>query len=219
MRNRLNSLYSDVLLGIIFVIAAVSLSVTLVLNFKPLFYHDIKTLDIPAQSGFSEEKIKTNYDILIDYNNFWGAKTLEFDDLAMSEEGRIHFEDVKRIFVKIECAAIIFTVLFVVTAYIKLKSGQRRFLLFSGVFAVVLPLIVGAAVALNWQNAFITFHKLAFSNDYWIFYPDKDPVITMLPDAFFMHCAVMIIAMTIFLSAVSVAVYFILKIRSNKNDC
>ncbi len=219
MRNRLNSLYSDVLLGIIFMIAAVSLSVTLVLNFKPLFYHDIKTLDIPAQSGFSEEKIKTNYDILIDYNNFWGAKTLEFDDLAMSEEGRIHFEDVKRIFVKIECAAIIFTVLFVVTAYIKLKSGQRRFLLFSGVFAVVLPLIVGAAVALNWQNAFITFHKLAFSNDYWIFYPDKDPVITMLPDAFFMHCAVMIIAMTIFFSAVSVAVYFILKIRSNKNDC
>ncbi len=219
MRNRLNSLYSDVLLGIIFMIAAVSLSVTLVLNFKPLFYHDIKTLDIPAQSGFSEEKIKTNYDILIDYNNFWGAKTLEFDDLAMSEEGRIHFEDVKRIFVKIEYAAIIFTVLFVVTAYIKLKSGQRRFLLFSGVFAVVLPLIVGAAVALNWQNAFITFHKLAFSNDYWIFYPDKDPVITMLPDAFFMHCAVMIIAMTIFLSAVSVAVYFILKIRSNKNDC
>ncbi len=219
MKNRLNSLYSDALLGIIFMIAAVSLSVTLVLNFKPLFYHDIKALDIPAQSGFSEEKIKTNYDILIDYNNFWGAKTLEFDDLAMSEEGRIHFEDVKRIFVKIEYTEIIFTVLFAVTAYIKLKSGQRRFLLFSGVFAVVLPLIVGAAVALNWQNAFITFHKLAFSNDYWIFYPDKDPVITMLPDAFFMHCAVMIIAMTIFLSAVSVAVYFILKIRSNKNDC
>lgn len=219
MKAKIGFLYSDVLLGIIFMIAAISLSVTLTLNFKPLFYHDIKALDIPAQSGFSEEKIKTNYDILIDYNNFWGAKTLEFDDLAMSEEGRIHFEDVKRIFVKIEYAAIIFTLLFAVTAYGKIKRGQNRFLLFSGIFSVVVPMIVGACVALNWQKAFITFHELVFSNDYWIFYPDKDPVITMLPDAFFMHCAVMIILMTILFSAVSVAVYFILKIRSNKNDC
>lgn len=56
MKAKIGFLYSDVLLGIIFMIAAISLSVTLTLNFKPLFYHDIKALDIPAQSGFSEEK-------------------------------------------------------------------------------------------------------------------------------------------------------------------
>jgi integral membrane protein (TIGR01906 family) len=32
-----------------------------------------------------------------------------------------------------------------------------------------------------------------FRNDYWIFDEATDPVIMILPDAFFLHCAVMII--------------------------
>lgn len=218
IKPKFRLVYSDVLLGFIFMIAAISLSVTLTLNFKPLFYHDIKALGIVSQSGLDEETIKKNYDILINYNNFWGAKTLEFDGLKMSDEGRIHFEDVKKIFVKIEYAAVIFTLMFVFTAYSKLKRGETRFLLYGGIISVTVPIAVGAFVATNWEKAFITFHKLMFTNDYWIFYPDKDPVITMLPDEFFMHSAIMIIATAIFLSAASVATYFILNKRSRKND-
>jgi integral membrane protein (TIGR01906 family) len=217
LKNNVSSICSDVILGLIFMVAAICLSVMVTLNFKPLFYHDISALNIVEESGLSEESIRKNYDILIDYNNFWGADTLEFDGLAMSNEGRIHFEEVKAIFVKIEYAAIIFTIFFAISAVVKLRKKQARFLLFGGIFSVVIPIVVGAFVALNWNWAFITFHHLAFDNDYWIFYPDKDPVITMLPDEFFEHCAIMIIAMTLVLSIISVIVYFVLKKRGKKN--
>ncbi|MDO4459955.1 MAG: TIGR01906 family membrane protein [Clostridia bacterium] len=217
MKNKASSLYSDILTGIIFMIAAISLSVMITLNFKPLFYHDIKALNICESSGLSEEQIRKNYDILIDYNNFWGAEKLEFDGLAMSNEGRIHFEEVKNIFTKLEYMAVIFSLMFIITALLKIKGRNYRFLLFSGISSVVIPAFVGAVLSINWEWTFVTFHKLAFDNDYWIFYPDKDPVITMLPDAFFMHCAIMIVSITVILSLVSTIMYFIL--RRKKHVC
>ena len=64
-------------------------------------------------------------------------------------------------------------------------------------------------IALNWDQVFVTFHKLFFSNDYWIFDPRTDPVITILPDEFFLHCAVMILCMVVCGGAVCLAVYLI----------
>lgn len=42
------------------------------------------------------------------------------------------------------------------------------------------------------------FHKIMFRNDYWLFDEALDPVIKILPDAFFFHCAVMIILLILF---------------------
>lgn len=49
-----------------FIIAA---SVTITLNFRPLYYFDINHLNIAETSGIDAETIKKNYDILIDYNS------------------------------------------------------------------------------------------------------------------------------------------------------
>ena len=46
---------------------------------------------------------------------------------------------------------------------------------------------------MNWERFFIGFHKLMFSNDYWLFDPARDPVILILPDEFFFHCAAAVI--------------------------
>ncbi len=50
----------------------ISFSVVLVLNFRPLYYHDIEALGIVESSGISEEDIRTNYDTLISYNSIFG---------------------------------------------------------------------------------------------------------------------------------------------------
>ena len=211
-------IYSDILSGLIFMVASISLAVMLTLNFRPLFYHDIEALDICEESGLTEEQIRENYDILIDYNNFWGSKELEFDGLKMSDEGRIHFEEVKAIFVKIEYAAILFTLMAIVSMIPKLRAKRYRCLLFSGIFSVVIPAVVGVIIAINWEWAFITFHRLAFDNDYWIFDPEKDQVITMLPDGFFMHCAVMIAAVTIVMSLACLIAYILLNKRKARRE-
>ena len=71
----------------------IALSVTITLNFRPLYYFDIGHLNIAETSGVDAKTIKKNYDILIDYNSMFNNDTLEFPDFAMSEHGRIHFED------------------------------------------------------------------------------------------------------------------------------
>ena len=48
------------------------------------------------------------------------------------------------------------------------------------------------AIAIDFNKAFVLFHKLFFSNDDWLFDPATDEVITILPEEFFMQCAVLI---------------------------
>ena len=77
----------------LFIIAA---AVTITLNFRQLYYFDIDYLHIAETSGVDADTIKENYDILIDYNSMFNHDTLYFPDFAMSEHGRIHFEEVKK---------------------------------------------------------------------------------------------------------------------------
>ena len=62
---------------------------------------------------------------------------------------------------------------------------------------MLVPLAAGLAIAANWDRAFVLFHQVVFRNDLWIFDPAEDPVITILPDTFFLHCAVMIVALAL----------------------
>ncbi len=48
-----------------------------------------------------------------------------------------------------------------------------------------MPLLLTVPILLNFEKSFIIFHKLLFRNDYWIFNPDLDPVINILPEEFF----------------------------------
>lgn len=78
-------------------VVVISLAVTITVLARPLYYFDIENLDIPQASGYSSEACKLNYDTLIDYNLLGGDEELFFPTLRMSEEGKIHFEEVKRI--------------------------------------------------------------------------------------------------------------------------
>ena len=88
----------------LFIIAA---AVVVTLNFRPLYYLDVDLLNIPASSGLPKDEILANYNVLIDYNSLFGPQTLEFPTLAMSETGRIHFEEVKNVFVFFELLALV----------------------------------------------------------------------------------------------------------------
>ncbi len=172
----------------------VSFSVFFTLHFRPLYYMDIDRLNIEARSGLPREEIIANYDVLIDYNSIFGdMDILEFPTLAMSETGRIHFEEVKVIFVFFQWAAIVFLVLSVGLVYWNQKQENYRFWKYTSVVSVGIPAVLAVLIALNWDMVFVLFHKIMFNNDYWIFDASTDPVIMILPDSFFMHCAIMIL--------------------------
>ena len=141
----------------------------------------------------------------------------------MSEHGRIHFEEVKRIFCGLQLAGIISAV--VIAAYVASvmakydKSGKTtrraasdlRFLKYGAMMVIIIPAVLGGAIAINWDMAFVVFHKLLFRNDYWLFDLETDPVITVLPDQFFMHVALVMIGVALLSCAVCLVAYIRLR--------
>ena len=60
---------SDILIGLVFFLLFISIGVVFTINFRPLYYLDIKLLNIPESSGYSKEEIIANYNALIDYSS------------------------------------------------------------------------------------------------------------------------------------------------------
>ena len=161
-------------------------STFLVLLIKPLYYMMVKLLEVPAETGYSFEICKTNYDILIDYNMFWGPKELVFRDFPMSIYGRIHFEEVKAIFVAMQYTAIVSFVLLIAGFIASKKNKCYGWLKATVVLAICVVVVVGAGFIIDWDGTFTLMHHILFDNDYWIFDPALDPVIWILPDKVFL---------------------------------
>ena len=185
----------------------ISLSVVLTLNFQTLYYMDVKLMDLPEKTGYTEEEIRENYDTLIEYNSVFYQGELEFPTLAMSESGRIHFEEVKNVFVFFEAMLFPITFLFSAVCIFLLRKEKPLYLKLASYFMVGIPAVLGAFIAINWDRVFVLFHELVFRNDYWIFDPAKDPVINILPDAFFMHCAILILLFVVLFSVLCMQIY------------
>lgn len=208
---------SNLLLALICMLFMISFSVTAVLNFRPLYYFDISALDISETSGYPEEEIRENYDALIDYNSMFHREELKFPTFAMSESGRIHFEEVKVIFVFIQYLCIFTLAAGAVGIFLKLKNKDAGFLKITGILTIAIPLLLGILIAVNWDAFFVTFHHIFFRNDYWIFDEAADPVITILPDTFFLHCAAGILLLVIMGSVICLMLSRILERRFSRS--
>ena len=187
---------TDVLSALVLTATIISAAVVLTLGAsKPLYYFDIDYLHIQEDSGYEKEEIWENYNALIDYNLSPLIKKLEFPTFPMSKEAEIHFAEVKEIFQGFLWILVISIPVSAMVSQMNRRRHRLGYLKLAGIFSVALPVLLGIFVAASWDRAFVLFHEIAFDNDYWLFHPDTDPVITILPDAFFLHCAVMILVL------------------------
>ncbi len=207
--------FFNYLLPVITFLFIISISVVFTLNFRPLYYFDMEYLHIEVRSGMEAEDIKQNYDALIDYNFFLNDDALEFPTFPQSEEGRIHFQEVKVIFDFFQYMALILFLVLIPVFIIHAWNHDFTFLKYAGILTFTIPTFLGLLIALVWDQVFVLFHKLVFDNDYWIFDPKKDPIIRILPDEFFMHCAIMIIVCVILLGVLCFFTYW--KIHGQEN--
>ena len=205
---------TDLLIGSVFTVLFLSLGLIFTINFRPLYYLDVKLLHIPETSGYSKEEIIENYDALIDYSSPFHKGSLSFPSLDASPSGIQHFEEVKDIFVAFYWLGA-FSIIAAIGIIIYISRNRDiSYLLVSSITAIILPLIVGLLLAIDFDTSFLIFHKIFFNNDYWIFDPITDPVITILPSTFFLHCAFLIIAFIIISSMILFLIYLYLKKRS-----
>ena len=198
---------TDVLVGVVFTLLFISIAVIVTINFRPLYYMDINLLNIEATSGIDKAVILQNYNALIDYCSPLFTGALKFPTLEASPSGLQHFAEVKNIFISFYYLGAITLVLGITIIIKKAKSKEYNYLLVSAITAIVMPILLGAYMAVDFDRAFLLFHKLFFKNDYWLFDPVTDPVITILPDVYFMHCAILIIMIVLLLCTVLIGFY------------
>ncbi len=169
----------------------------LVLSLTPIYDVLAKAVDIADQTGYSFEICQKNYNILIEYNMFWGAQKLVFPDFIMSEHGEIHFMEVKNIFVGMQIAAMVCAPLTVLGYLYGKKKGALDWLKWVIILAAAVIVTFGTWIAIDWMGFFVTAHKILFTNDYWLFDPTTDPIIWILPDELFLVCAALILALIV----------------------
>lgn len=186
--------FTDIIVGIFFTLFFLSLGIITVINFRPLYYIDIQFLNIPDTTGLSKQIIMDNYNALIDYCSPFFKGDLIFPTLTSSNSGLQHFIEVKNIFIMFYVLCPITLLILIGTVLYKRKKRDYSYLLVSSITMIVLPLIVLIGSIINFDTLFVIFHKIFFRNDYWLFDPVTDPIINLLPDTFFLHCALFIAA-------------------------
>ncbi len=197
-----------IILSLALSIFLISLAVKGTLAFRQLYFYDLDHLNIARDYGMKKEEIMKNYNILIDYIQDKKIAKLSMPSFKMSREGEIHFREVKDIFMKFNTLMYICGVLSFIGIIYMTKIKNFLFLKFSSIMLIVIPVVLSIPFAINFDKSFTAFHKLFFTNDYWEFDPVRDPIINVLPQEFFFHCAVMILAL---IALFSFILYFIYK--------
>ena len=182
-------------------------SIIVGLNFKSLYYYDVKKLNISDVSGFSDDEIKLNYDYLIDYNLNNKVEEFNLPTIKYSTQGKIHFEEVRNIFQIIKKVFYLTGLISILGIILNIKDKNIKFLNITSIITILLPVIVSILLIINFNYFFIKFHEAVFSNDYWIFDPDIDPVINILPEDIFFHIGILILAI-VFLTSILLQVSY-----------
>ncbi|PBG93972.1 hypothetical protein BGV08_02880 [Clostridioides difficile] len=211
MRKFLNVLFS-ICISIVIIVGVINFTV----GFKQLYYFDINYLNISELSGLSKADIKLNYDYLIDYNLNKNVSEFKLPTLKSSPQGKIHFEEVRNIFQNINKLAKLLLVVSLVGIILSEKNKNIKILKTTSITLIIMPLLLTVPILLNFEKSFIIFHKLLFRNDYWIFNPDLDPVINILPEEFFFHSGMMILILILLVSIVLFVMYKLCKSLSIK---
>lgn len=189
------------------------LIVNFTLIFKPLYYADIHILNIEESSGLSKNELKANYDYVITYLTQNKEEEFNLPTLPFSENGKIHFEEVKVIFDNLKLMLCFSILISAIGIIINRKYKKINYLKISSIILLVVPVILLIPFLINFDKSFTIFHHIFFNNDYWLFDVNTDPIITILPQDFFFHCALLIIGLII---TTSLSLRYIYKSQSKK---
>lgn len=190
-----------------FTFSFIILSVNLTLLFKPLYYVDIKVLNIEESSRLNTKEIKANYDYIITYLMQNTKEEFNLPTLPSSYNGKTHFKEVKIIFDKLKLMLLFSTLISIIGISLNKRYKKTDYLLTSSIILIIIPIILLIPFLINFDKSFTTFHHIFFKNNYWLFDIKYDPIITILPQDFFYHCAILIIFFIIMSSIILRYIY------------
>lgn len=202
-----------ILLSILLALFLLSGSIACPILVRGLYYFEVDRYELPAETGYSRDTILKAYDEMMDYCTGGGeaaGKVFGTGTLAWSESGKSHFDDVEKLFrldfwiMGISGGLLLLYLCIRLILRVSRKKPSAalqpyRFLhrgpLFWGpVGLLVCAGILGGIAALDFDAFFVSFHHLFFpGKENWIFSPDKDAIIRVLPENIFADFALVIL--------------------------
>lgn len=203
-------IFFSVILAVLIITFAAKIS----LSFRGIYYYDIEMLNISKDVNMDKKAIKADYNAIIDYIN-GESEELCMPDFKISQNGRNHFEDVKKLYRNIN---IMFWISFIISAIGIIVFGRNKlygYLKYSAGILIAIPAVLSIFSFIDFNLLFTLFHKISFSNDLWLFDPEEDPVINILPEKYFMHEALFIFL--IMITAALLMLFIYKKFKKEKN--
>ncbi len=190
--NRISSLLSGLFLGIMVLLflTAFGLGIIHITDFP--YTIDIKALNISENTGLPREEILANYNTVMDFLSPFSSSDFDLPSLKYSEQGASHFYDCKPIFNAVYFLGAMSGLFLLLLAFLKRKKVSAYHLKTSGAVTLAIPALFCAFLLVDFDRAFVLFHKIFFNGDTWLFDPITDEIINILPAEFFMHCALFI---------------------------
>lgn len=192
MKEKILSVAQAVLIALVILSGAIALPIL----FRPFYYWHIAPYHLMDAVALTEEGVKTAYNEMMNYC-IGITNTFSAGQLPFSPEGASHFADVRRLFV-LDLRVLSISALLLCAIMLWQRKKPVRLLGHTPGFWGAMGLgvsfvVIGGLVALDFDRAFVIFHKLFFpGKDNWLFDGRKDPIIHMLPAEFFRNCAILI---------------------------
>ena len=218
MKNKLLT----VLFAIAVMIFILTFSIGLPIYCRFFYYLHIRPLGLEEISGQSYATIKQAYDQVLNYLTIPGC---EFGTgvFTYTEAGKAHFEDCKALF-DLNAVALLLSTITLTTLLILNKRkiitlekvGGFSASFYASILLLVLFLIIGVLVALDFDTAFKVFHQIFFpGKDNWLF-GKNDQIIYVLPSRFFLNCGILIISSIIAFTGSLITIGICKKVKSKK---
>ena len=193
MKTKLLSILCALCVFFFLLTAAIGLPIYI----RPFYYAHIEAFDLPARSGYTAEEIRAAYDEVLDYLTLPG-KEFSTGVLPHSAEGKAHFEDCKVLFdlnasILAGSGLVLAVLFFMRKKWGPYRIGKHSAPFWAAVLSVTAPIMIGCLAALDFDRAFVIFHSIFFpGKTNWVFDWYADQIIRVLPQEFFMDCAILI---------------------------
>ena len=189
-------------IGWMLFVLSVSIAVPLVC--RPFYYAHINAMEMPRQTGLTEQEIRDAFDEMMDFCVL--GKEFGTGVLPWSESGKAHFEDCAFLF-RLDFAAVgVSIVILLLCLFVEIRGSMparplgRGPKFWGGILLGTVFLLIAGVAAIDFDRAFVIFHQLFFpGKDNWIFYPSMDGIIRILPEEFFRNCAILIVGVMVVL--------------------
>jgi len=173
------------------------------INELRLYEYGFEKYEISQATGVDSQQLSAVAQHLIDYFDLrTDTAQIEVNKdgtkfKLYNERELIHLEDIKNLVQRdywVQRGSLILMVLCALLLLFIFRSGWRlpvRGLFWGGAVTVGLMIILGLWALFGFEQFFIIFHLISFSNQYWMLDPARDYLIRLFPEGFFYDAALL----------------------------